>query len=157
MSDDYDMNDLLQRVKHALEEMSWGFSESPDGPFLRMNWSGTNGFHSCFLQVDDERPVISFYSQAQCRVPEEKRLAMAEFLNRANCKIWVGHFEVDFADGEVRYRTVLNIADGVLTTRMLAALMYPTVHTSDDYLPGIMGVVWNDLSAEDAIGLCDTE
>jgi hypothetical protein len=157
MSDDYNPHVLFQHVKDALTEMSWRFGESAEGLNLCAGWSGANGYLPCFVQVDDERPIITFVSRVQCPAPEEKRPAMAEFVNRANCRVWVGHFEIDFADGEIVYRSVMNLADGALTIGMLAALVYGNVYTMDRYLPGIMGMLWNDLTAEDAVGLCEGE
>ncbi len=155
MSEDYNTNDLLERVKDGLKEMDLTFAEEPDRPYLRTASCAANGFHSCRLQLHPDFPLISFSSHVQCRVPTEKRPAMAEFLNRANCGLWFGNFELVFADGEVRYRTALSLADGVLTTDMLADLVYANVQTLDRYLPGIMSILWNDVSAEDAIGLCE--
>ena len=155
MPEDYNVNDLLQRVKDGLNEMHWTFAEKPDRPYLRMASGGTNGSHSCLLHVRSDFPMIAFYSYVQCLVPEEKRPAMAEFLNRVNYGLWLGNLELDFADGEVRYKTTLSLADGVLTTGMLADLVYANVQTLDRYLTGIMSMLWNNVSAEDAIGLCE--
>ena len=154
MPENYDANDLFQQVKHALDEMGWSFGESAEGLCLRTGSSEANGFHTCFLRVDKEFPIISIQSRFQCRVPEEKRAVMLEFANRANCNVWLGHFEVDLSDGEVRFRTVVNLADGVLTTGMLGAMLYANVYTVDRYLTGAMGILWNDLDPEDAIGFC---
>ena len=37
--------------------------------------------------------------------PEEMRVPMAEFLTRANYGLRIGNFEMDFEDGEVRYKS----------------------------------------------------
>ena len=97
-------------------------------------------------------PIIGVYTQLQCRVPEEKRLEMADFLNRANMSGWDGTFGMDADSGSVRYRTSLNLADGVLTTHMLAALLYGNANAINSFLPALMSVIWNDVSPEDAIG-----
>ena len=70
--------------------------------------------------------------------------------------LWLGNFELDFRDGEIRYKTSLHIGDGLLTVDMLSALLGANVATMDRYMPGIMSVLWNDVSPEDAIGLCET-
>jgi hypothetical protein len=155
MCEQYNPHDLLERVKNALVEMEWRFGEDPDRPNLIMGSGGKNGCYSCLLQVHPQYPLIAFYSHVQCRMPDEKRAAMAEFLTRANYGLWVGNFELDFRDGEIRYKTSLHIGDGVLTTDMLSALLRANLSTIDRYLPGVMSVLWNDVSAEDAIGLIE--
>jgi hypothetical protein len=100
-------------------------------------------------------PIICVYTQVQCRVPEEKRPEMADFLNHVNSNNWYGNFEMDMDDGGVRYRTSLNLADGVPTTHMLGTLLYGNFNNVNRYLPGIMSLIWNDVVAEDAIGFCE--
>jgi hypothetical protein len=155
MSDDYNASELLQRVKQGLEEMDQSFAEESDSPCLRMMLNDSNGFFPCMLLVWPDYPIIGVYTQLQCRVPEEKRLEMADFLNRVNSNGWHGNFEMDAESGNLRYRTSLNLADGVLTTHMLAALLYGNASAMNRFLPGIMSLIWNDVAAEDAIGFCE--
>jgi hypothetical protein len=153
MCETFNPDDLLEQVKNALVEMDWRFGQDPQRPALLMGWGGKNGIYSCFLQVLPDRPLILFYSHVQCRVPEEKRATMAEFLTRANDGLWLGNFELDFADGAVCYRTSLYVGDGLLTTDMLSGLLHANLSTMDRFMPGVMSVLWNDVSAEDAMGL----
>jgi len=155
MSEQYNPQDILEQVKRLLPEMDWHFAEDPTRPCLLMGYGGKNGIYVCELKTHTEYPQIIFHSYVQCRVPEEKRVVMAEFLTRANSRLSLGNFELDFSDGVIRYKTSLHIGDGLLTTDMLAAMLGANVGTSDRYLPGIMSVLWNDVSPEDAIGLCE--
>jgi hypothetical protein len=69
--------------------------------------------------------------------------------------LWLGNFELDFQDGEVRYKTSLDLADVELTTGLLAALLRSNISTVDRYLPGLMSVLWNDVPPQDAVGLIE--
>ena len=151
----FDPRDLLERVKNAMVEMQWRFGEDADRLALLMGYGGRHGCYYCVLQVHPEHPLITFYAHVQCRVPEEKRQVMAEFITQANYGLWMGNFELNLRGGEVRYKTNLHLADGELTTEMLTALLRVNGDTLDRYLPGIMSVLWNDVSAEDAIGLTE--
>jgi hypothetical protein len=155
MDRQYDPQALMARVKEVLAEMQWRFGEDAERLTLSMAYGGKHGILYCILQVHAEQSLILFYAHVQCRVPEEKRLAMAEFVTRANCGLWLGNFELDFRDGEIRYKTSLDVADGELTGAMLASLIHRNCGTVDRYLPGIMSVLWNDVSPEDAIGLAE--
>lgn len=155
MCDQFNPLDLLDRVKTCLVEIGWRFGQDPDRPNLLLGSGGKNGTYSCLLQIHPERPLVVFYSHVQCRVPAEKRLALAEFLTRANYGLWLGNFELDFSDGEIRYKTSLHLGDGILTAEMLSAMLRSNVGTMDRYLPGIMSVLWNDVSAEDAVGMSE--
>jgi hypothetical protein len=152
MPEGYDADELFHRVKDALEEMDQDFAVESDGRCLRMMVNERNGYFPCLLVVWPDDPHVAVYTQLQCRVPEEKRLEMADFLNRANMSGWDGTFAMDADSGNVRYRTSLNLADGVLTTHMLAALLYGNANAINSFLPALMSVIWNDVSPEDAIG-----
>jgi hypothetical protein len=156
MTEQYNPQDILERIKSLLPEMGWRFAEDPAQPILLMCSGGKNGSYFCVLHVLPEHPLIHFASYVQCRVPEEKRAVMAEFLTRANAGLWLGNLELDFSDGEIRYKTSLHIGDGLLTADMLSAVLGANLGTIDRYLPGIMSVLWNDVSPEDAMGLCQT-
>ena len=155
MPEDYNADELLQRMVSALEELDYNVAVESDRRCLRTTVNGSNGYFPCILFVWPDYPIICVYTQVQCRVPEEKRPEMADFLNRVNSNNWYGNFEMDMGDGGVRYRTSLNLADGVPTTHMLGTLLYGNFNNVNRYLPGIMSLIWNDVAAEDAIGFCE--
>ena len=58
---------------------------------------------------------------------------------------------MDFSDGEVRYKTSIDVEGGELTFKMWKSLVYANVLTMDRYFPGIMSVVYGGTSPEEAI------
>jgi hypothetical protein len=75
----------------------------------------------------------------------------AQFLTRANYGMTMGNFELDFADGEIRYKTSIDVEGASLTFPQIKGLIYTNVTMMDEYLPGIMSVIYSDVSPEDAI------
>ena len=55
--------------------------------------------------------TVSCYYSAPITVPEEKRTAISEFITRANYGLTNGNFEMDFSDGELRYKTTISQHD----------------------------------------------
>ena len=76
---------------------------------------------------------------------------MAEFMTRANYGMIVGNFELNYEDGEVRYKTSIDIGDSDLSLMLVKQIVYPNVATMDLYLPGLMAVIYSDASPADAI------
>jgi hypothetical protein len=155
MCEHYDPLELLGGVKAALVEMGWRFGEDAERLTLSMGYGAKNGVYYCVLHIHPQFRAVAFYTHVQCRAPEEKRPAMAEFLARVNYALWLGNFELDFRDGEVRYKTSLDLGDGELTTGMFASLVRSNIDTVDRYLPGVMSVLWNDVTPQDAVGLIE--
>lgn len=63
----------------------------------------------------------------------------------------IGNFEMDLDDGEIRYKTSIDIDGDELTPDIIKRLVYANVTMMDEYLPGIIGVIEKDVSPVDAI------
>jgi hypothetical protein len=63
----------------------------------------------------------------------------------------IGNFELDFTDGEIRYKTSIDVEGANLTFTQIKRLVYANVMMMDQYLPGIMSVIDSDVEPKDAI------
>ena len=68
-----------------------------------------------------------------------------------NYGVVIGNFEMNFYDGEIRYKTSIDVEGDRLTPALVKHLIYTNVATMDKYLPGIMSMIYGNLSAEEAI------
>ncbi len=141
----------FETVERFFQERGWKFTRDSEKQVLRMVVAGDYGQYVCYAHVVDERPLVLFHSTVSVRVPEEKRPAVAEYLTRANWCLWLGNFEMDYSDGEVRYKTGLDVRDGELTMGMVGVLVFANLQTMDRYFPGMMSVIWSDISPEAAV------
>jgi hypothetical protein len=134
-----------------LEEDEWYPQQIEDRYVYRMGFNGKNGQTTCFAQIQVELEQFLFYVVAPVKVPEEQRQAVAEFVTRANYGLRIGNFEMDFGDGEVRYKSSLDFEGAELTPELVRHAIYPAVQTMDRYLPGVMGLLYGDKSPAEAI------
>ena len=142
---------LMNVVQGFLTQDEWNFRQLEDRPVLQMGFRGKNGNWQCYAQVKEEQQRFIFYSVCETNIPEAKRVLAAEFLTRANYGLIVGNFELDFSDGEVRYKTSVDVEGGELTADMVKSLVYVNVLTFDRYLPGLMSVIYADITPAAAI------
>jgi len=84
-------------------------------------------------------------------------LKVAEFLTRANYGMRIGNFELDFSDGEVRYKSSLDFEGVGLEPIMIRNAIYPAVQTMDRYFPGLIAVVAGAKSAAEAVQVVEQE
>jgi hypothetical protein len=77
-------------------------------------------------------------------VPEARRPAVAEFITRINFGLVSGNFEMDWADGEVRFKTGMELTGVTPTTELVAALVQPNLSAVLRYLPGLLMVIRNE-------------
>jgi hypothetical protein len=90
------------------------------------------------LEADEQVVVHSAFNPP---VPEEVREQVALFLTRANYGILHGNFELDLADGDLRYKTSLDVRGAELTEALLENIVVANVSMFDRYVPGIEAVV----------------
>jgi hypothetical protein len=93
----------------------------------------------------DQCVVFSYLTE---EVRPARRAAVAEFLTRANYGLRVGNFEMDFDDGEVRYRTSVDLAGEALAPAVLKQLVSHNALQFDRYLPGLEAVIQGAAPAE---------
>ena len=138
-------------VERFFKEDDWKFQRMEGKTILRMGVSGKNGSWVSYAQAQDDKQRFIFYSIMDTKVPEDKRQAVAEFLTRANYGLIIGNFEMDFSDGEVRYKTSIDVEGGQLVPRMIKIMVYTNVLMMDKYLPGIMQVIYGGVSPAKAV------
>ncbi|MHC5598380.1 MAG: type III secretion system chaperone family protein [Nostoc sp.] len=129
----------------------WPFVQLPGQPALQIPFQGENGRWNCYARVRNEQNQFVFYSICPVNAPENKRLAIAELLTRANYGMMIGNFELDFTDGEISYKTSIDVEGDRLSFALIQRVVYANVTMMDEYLPGILSVIYGNLSPEEAI------
>ncbi len=140
-----------------LEADEWHPRRIEDKYIYRMGFTGKNGQTSCFARIMPELNQFLFYAIAPVKAPEDARPAAAEFITRANYGLRIGNFELDWNDGEVRYKSSLDFEDEVLTPQLIKNAIYPAVQTMDRYLAGLMRVIYGSQPPAEAIAEIESE
>ncbi len=147
---------LLATVRRFFEDAEWEYQQDAELPLLALNAVGDNGSWYCYVFVQEELGRIAFFSRCRQPTPETARAAMAEFLTRANFGMAIGNFEMDYGDGEVRFKTSIDVSQDRLSAGLLAPLVWINVATMDRYLPGILDVLAGG-SVEAALARVDAD
>lgn len=132
---------LLADLRTLFRENGWPFTDVRGAPVLFSELSGVLGRWKFYAQVVEEQDLILLYSVCPFRVPEERRAEVSEFLTRANYGLAAGNFELDFADGEVRYKTALQRHVDGLDAATLKRIVRANGIAMETYLPGIGAVI----------------
>lgn len=145
------MGRLLDTAWRFFEEDDWSFEPLENVSALSCGFEGESGEFTCYAQEREEKEQFVFYTVVPFQIPEAMRAAVAEYLTRANYGLAIGNFEMDYADGEVSFKTSMD-AEGIeFTEAMVKNLVYANVLTADRYLPGLMRVVYGKIEPADAI------
>lgn len=145
------MGAILDAVARFFTEDEWPFAQIEGKPILRTAFAGQNGNWPCFALAREDQYRFIFYSICPLNTPEERRLAMAEYLTRANYSLIIGNFEMDFRDGEVRYKTSIDVEGDELTSALIKQMVYANVMTMDKYFPGIQRIIYTNDPPEQVV------
>lgn len=113
---------------------------------------GTNAEFRVVCHINVELQQIYVYVIFGELVPEDRRSAVAELITRANYGLRIGNFEMDFRDGEIRYKASLDFEDVNLTHPLMKNLFYPAVQTADRYQPILIRVAFAGADPQQVIG-----
>jgi hypothetical protein len=143
---------IQELVKRFFVENGWKYSTPPDKPIFSLGLSGENGKFQCFVVIDEQERLILVHSICGFNTPKDRRQGMAELLTRINFVLKVGNFEMDFEDGEIRFKTSVRIADSDASIELIEHLILPNILTIDKALPILMEMIYGTASPE---SLCE--
>ncbi len=143
---------MYSLTKEYLEKQHWLFSEVNDKEILLFGMRGKNGTFQCVANFFDEEKKFIFYAICGANVPDERRSELLILLNQLNYNFTLGNFEIN-ENGEERFKTsfiynYIQPNEGVVEQIIMTSIM-----TMDTYLPAIMGIMFGELSAAEAMEL----
>lgn len=148
---------LVEQLHNFFEVDDWPFQYNEEHAVFQTAFKGKSGQWPMVARVHRELELIIIYSVCPVAVPDDRRYAMAELLTRANYGMFIGNFEMDFDDGEVRFKTSVDVENGEATFELIKQLVYVNVSTMDRYFPGIMSVTYGQTDPVDAIRAIEGE
>lgn len=97
--------------------------------------------YQLFVSVDEERDTLGVYLCFPTRVPEARRVAVAELCARINRETFIGNLDIAFADGDLRWRAGIDVEDGALSTTMIHNMIGAGIWTLDRYHDALVKVI----------------
>lgn len=145
---------LMPVVQQVLDVRSWkGIPLSDDSIIVRVR--DRHAVYDVFLTTNDETRFVCCYCIFSARVPAHRRPEVAEALTRANWGLALGNFELDFQDGEVRFRLSVDVEGGELAPQMLHNMLTTGLYMAERYHDAVMCVAFGDAGPAEAIAAAD--
>jgi hypothetical protein len=117
--------------------------------------AGSNGEWTLFATIREPEHQLLLHGVHPGEVSADRRTEMALYLSRANFGLVIGAFEIDLDDGEVRFKTSIDVEGAELTDALIDHLVLANVSMMDRYLPGIDAVA-NGTPADAAIAAVES-
>jgi hypothetical protein len=144
------MSKVAKAVQGFLKSMEWGWQEM--GPTrYRVVVTGRTAQWVWVAHWEEDDSLFATYSVSPIDVPAKQRPAAAEYLMRANYNLRLGNFEMDYSDGQVCLKTSMVMSGVRPTVDLVKRLAFASFSTMDQYLPGLMSVIYGKARPKAAI------
>jgi hypothetical protein len=104
--------------------------------------TGKAGTYKIYVEVKEAQSRVIVYTESPVKCPAHRLSLAAEYLMRVNFSLILGNFEIDWRDGEVRYRQGVDMEGSVLSVGMVRQLVMIPSSTMDRFFPGLMDVIY---------------
>jgi hypothetical protein len=145
------MNKFTEPLKQYLKKHECLFDFDRRKGALHFGIDGTNARWRCMACGDDASRFV-LVSLIPLVAPEQRRSACAELLTRINVRLGLGHFDLDFSDGELRFLTSVPLGEkGELHADIIEHLIGGHHTIVDSFIPAISAVLFAAMPPDKAI------
>jgi hypothetical protein len=145
------MKSAIEAFTEFFNKQGWSYNQASDRPVIHTGFTGDNGRWNCVAIVGPQDEHLLFLSLLPCKAASTRRAACAELLTRINFGLTHGCFEMDFEDGEIRYRTSASLASGEASPELVEHLVFSNLCTVDRFFGVIMKVIYADVAPKSAL------
>ena len=148
-------NELANLVKKFLVDDDWHFSFDENIGVFDFGLRVKSKIQKINYIVDVHEDEIVVYGMCPIgadHTDSNMMAQMAEFLCRANYGLKNGCFELDFRDGEIRYKSFIDCEDVMPSTEVIKNSIHCIAVMFKRYAPGIADIIFANCTAKEAIG-----
>ena len=138
--------DTIARFAEFFNKQGWGYRQDLDKPVIHTGFSGDNGQWQCVAVAGPQDKHLLFLSLLPGKAAANRRAACAELLTRINFCLALGSFEMDFEDGEIRFRTSIPSASEDVSPEMVEHLVFFNLSTVDRFFGAVMKVIYAEVA-----------
>lgn len=151
---------IADRINAVFKQLDWRFRFDHEHGIFRTGVSidGPITDIQIFIDVREDDFLVIGISPIRPDIKKPEMMArMAEFIARANYGLKNGCFELDYQDGEIRYRCYVD-CDGVLPSdEVIIHCIFITQAMIKRYASGIANMIFTDQLPADAIEECEDD
>ncbi len=109
------------------------------------------------LVIEEEHTSFAVYLFMPTRIPEGHRYRVMEYITRVNHRLFLGHFEMNMDEGEVRFVHCQFVDEARIAGAALLSVLRAGLDIVSIYFPGIMRIVHGGFHAPGALAEVDRE
>lgn len=152
---------IANAINSYLVNDDWNFSFDEEKGLFKFSLSinGKLSHASYTIRVREKYFVIyAKYSGIDANIKDAKIMReMGSFLHKANYGLVLGNFEFDDRDGEICFKFPYYCSNKAPSDDIIELSIIFTASTLERYSAGIAGILFSDMTAEEAIKKCEED
>lgn len=145
----------FNKLKDFLIQEGWNIELVDNYSAYSSKYEGSIGSYTCYFQIRPDLEQFLFYAVPEFTTPQEKLADVAEYVARVNSGMRIGNFEIDFRDGQIRFKSSVNFRDTNLTSALIGGAVSPALEALETYIPGLLNVIAGKQTPVKAINSID--
>jgi hypothetical protein len=145
---------MVTAVRAYLDDMGWSYEESEreqgDRVLITTRVHVGPVSSRTVFDIGVGRQRFGLFAYVPFNVPEANRMAVMEYLTRANYRLFLVKFEFDLNDGELRGVCTVIPEDSALSVAMVRRMRRDVHSVLEHYLPGVLAIVYGQQTAQQA-------
>ena len=141
----------LEVVEHMASTNDWSFERAGEDEItilVRGKWTDYQVSFTWMSDIEALHLACAF----ELKVPQARRNDSAELAAKINEQLWVGHFDLWFADGLVMFRHALLLTGGIVASgAQCESALGTALDACERYFQAFQFVVWAGKSETEAL------
>ncbi len=133
--------EAYETLRSYLEENNWGAEEITGKHAFKARRSSEMFSSTYYFEIKMDLEQFLFYIVPDFIVPTEELPPAAEYVARVNSGMRIGNFDVDFRNGEIRFKSSINFKGERLTRALIEGAIEPAMDAYETYMPGLVNVI----------------
>jgi hypothetical protein len=141
---------MLEILIEYLKKKKWSYGLGKEDGVIIFNLSGQNGTFPCIADIQASKTRFIFVTICPSNCPNHKKAIIAELLTRLNFFIYYGTFEMNYDNGEIRFKTSIPLDHLTLTEDIIDDVIMSNISIMDECSPAILRLIYgSELTALD--------
>ena len=152
--------EIADAVKKFLTDDEWNFDfDEKEGHFkFGLTLDGKLKDARYYIIINEDGYTVYAVSPIGAKKDDAHQIAVtAEFVCRANYGLKNGNFELDVRDGEIRYKCYVDCDCMLPSKEVIQNSIYCPAQMLDRYGDGIVDILCNGATAEEAVEKCEKD
>lgn len=151
---------IRELIKTHFDQDEWYYTFDEEEGVFRAKIKLKGRLNRCELTVHIHEDYYVAYSGIAINADEESIPLVAEYLHRANYCLKMGAFEIDYNDGEIRFKVFVDCGDDC-DCLPSESIIYRSLEMGgvmfDTYGEGLLDIIFKNVSPIDALAEAEKE